>query len=427
MQLNKNIDFSKFTNSDIDFFISNKNRIIETWINEKEVLAVLTNFKININKFKFKTASSLFDYLINVLLEKSELGRCPTIEALINILFKKNLHLEDVFILCSNFKNTFSLLMYQENIPTEKIKLLLKILDINLHNTLKLFTDKLHDKDEILKRQKQIIEDHVLLTTTNPKGVITHTTDAFCKLSGFSKEEMIGQSHRIMKDPNLPKEFFTTLWETVLAGKTWESNVRNIAKDGTLFVVKTKIIPVKDKNGEIIQLMAIRDDITDKEKAKYDSLTNIFTRGEFDKKFAILIEEAKHNNTELSIIVVDADHFKKVNDTYGHQKGDEVLVDIAKVLTNNIRGNDICARWGGEEFVVLLPGSSIEVAKKIANRMRENISSYIKIDNQAQTCSFGISSLQENDTENTLFKKADEALYNAKSNGRDRVELKLNS
>ena len=240
---------------------------------------------------------------------------------------------------------------------------------------------------------------------------------AFCDID----PEAVKKTHKLMKDPSLPKEYFKNLWSTIKKGKVWKSKVRNIAKDGTLFIVKTKIVPVRNSSNNVIQYMAIREDITAKENAKYDALTNLFNRKQFDEIFDKLFEEAQHNNTDLSLVIVDADHFKSVNDNYGHQKGDEVLVHISKILTQNIRGDDLCARWGGEEFVVLLPGSSFQIAQKVANRMRESIQENIKVDNSAQTCSFGVSELSKYDTIETMFKRADEALYSAKKTGRNKV------
>jgi diguanylate cyclase (GGDEF)-like protein/PAS domain S-box-containing protein len=408
-------------NIDISFFKNNKQEIIQLWNSNEKTQTLLNRFSIDQEHFVNNIASKVVEYFIGVLQGKNSINNCPIMRDMITLFYEKGFSVEDVFAMCSGFKNSISFFMFEKKVDTKTVEIFFDLLDTNLQSTLKIYSDKVLYQNKLLQLQKNIIEDHVLLTITDIRGKIVHATDAFCKLSGFKKEELIGKSHKLIKDSSLPKAYYKDLWDTIKKGKTWESKVRNIAKDGSLFIVNTKIVPVKDLDDRIIQYMAIREDITAKENAKYDSLTNLYNRKQFDDIFFQLFEESKHNDTELSLVIVDADHFKRVNDNYGHQKGDEVLVEISKILTQNIRGNDLCARWGGEEFVVLLPGSNTCIAQKIANRMRESIQKNIIIDKQAQTCSFGIANINKNDTIETMFKRADEALYSAKATGRNKV------
>jgi diguanylate cyclase (GGDEF)-like protein/PAS domain S-box-containing protein len=414
----------KIINKDlITFFKQNKEIIISNWLDVEIVKALLKKFNIKYKIFKESTATELIEYFIRIIEEKHAIGACPVIEKLLNVFFEKNFNATDIFALCNSFKDIITFLMIDNSINKDVMRKFYKIQDQNLQNTLSLYTYKMSKQNELLKTQRDIIEDHVLLTTTNEKGIITHTTDAFCKLSGYSKDELVGKSHRIMRDPTVPQKYYKDLWDTILQGKSWESNVRNITKNGILFIVRTKIVAVKDKEGTIVQYMAIRDDITAKENAKYDSLTKLYNRKQFDNKFKNLFEEAIYNSTSLCFIIADADHFKYVNDNYGHKKGDEVLIEISKILSDNTRDDDLCARWGGEEFAIVLIESNIDIAKKIANRMRKSISSNIFIGDKPQTCSFGISTLSKTDTIESLFNRADKALYKAKNNGRNRVEF----
>ena len=422
-QCDTSINLNTLSDHTIDVLIENKEEMLEQWLNDQSIIFLKNKLRISSKSFLYNTVSDVFEYLVGILKQRNKIGECPVLNKLVDLFYKKGLRVENIFLFCAKFKNAILTTLMEKNIPMDQIKIMIDIFDTSLTNTLKLFTEKEQEKEELLQIQKDIIEDHVLLTTTDKHGRIIHTTDAFCKLSGYTKEELLGSSHRIMKDPNVPKEYFENMWNTIIEGKSWESKVRNIAKDGTLFIVKTKIIPIKDRNGEIVQYMAIRDDITAKEKAKYDPLTNAFTRGEFDDKFEKYFEEAKHNKTKLSLILVDADHFKSINDNYGHKKGDEVLIEISRILSDSIRGEDICARWGGEEFVVLLPGTSKEVAAKIAQRMRKSIKNNIVVGGKAQTCSFGVTSIYDEDSMDAMFERSDKALYSAKNGGRDKVEV----
>ncbi len=157
-------------------------------------------------------------------------------------------------------------------------------------------------------------------------------------------------------------------------------------------------------------------------KAFTDELTNIYNRAYFNEELKKEIAKSKRYKTPLSFIILDIDFFKKFNDTYGHQLGDDILVSLAKLIDTNTRATDTFARWGGEEFVKILPDASIEDAKKVAEILRQKIESHTFKDDLKVTCSFGVSQFIDGDTQESLMKRADDALYRAKENGRNRVE-----
>ena len=155
-----------------------------------------------------------------------------------------------------------------------------------------------------------------------------------------------------------------------------------------------------------------------------DKLTGLFNRRFFDERIIEEWERARRYHRHLSVIMVDIDHFKKFNDTYGHQKGDEVLEAVAQILLQNSRTNDIVARYGGEEMVAILPETDIENAFQVAEKMRKAIHQGVKEKASVETtASFGVGAFSiENDTPEKILKAADEALYRAKEKGRNRVE-----
>ncbi len=159
--------------------------------------------------------------------------------------------------------------------------------------------------------------------------------------------------------------------------------------------------------------------------AQVDSLTGINNRTAMNNTLKREVDLAHRNRTPLSLIVADIDHFKQINDQYGHSVGDEVLKGFAQLITNNLRGSDIVFRYGGEEFVVLLTGTNSEDATLIAERIRGAVENHIFNceDHQLSlTASFGTASLSGNDTQESLFKHADQALYRAKEGGRNLVQ-----
>jgi len=194
------------------------------------------------------------------------------------------------------------------------------------------------------------------------------------------------------------------------------------------FKPHTKEIIIENKKLNII----IFDEITKElehikvlqDKASRDSLTKLFNRGKFDDVLTQEISLANTAQTPLSVIFLDIDHFKAVNDTYGHNIGDSVLVELAKVLTETTRNGDFIARWGGEEFIITLQSTTILRASVIAEKIRENVEQYNFLIGGNQTISLGVSEYIFNESKESLLKRVDNALYEAKDKGRNRVVIK---
>jgi len=155
--------------------------------------------------------------------------------------------------------------------------------------------------------------------------------------------------------------------------------------------------------------------------ATHDSLTGIYNRSYYFEKIANEIEQSKRYKTTFCIILFDIDHFKKFNDTYGHLVGDEVLVKLSETVKLNTRSSDTFARWGGEEFIVLLEQTTVDRAELIAEYFRKLIEN-IKLEGIDQiTSSFGVTQFQKDDDDKAILKRADDALYMAKNAGRNTV------
>lgn len=157
-------------------------------------------------------------------------------------------------------------------------------------------------------------------------------------------------------------------------------------------------------------------------RAATDPLTGLFNRRKFDRELAAEILRAQRYKTPLSLVLFDIDHFKKINDTHGHQIGDQVLIELSRFVTANIRNSDVLARWGGEEFVILCPGCNGPMACQLAENLRGSIRTLIIDGAGTMTCSFGVAQFEEGDTPDSLIARADDALYRAKMNGRNMVE-----
>ncbi len=157
------------------------------------------------------------------------------------------------------------------------------------------------------------------------------------------------------------------------------------------------------------------------ELSSTDRLTKLYNRAKLEELFEYEIKQSMRYNTPLSLIMLDLDHFKRVNDTYGHHIGDLVLRDVAAILTRSSRASDVVARWGGEEFLILTPKTNLQQAAQLAEKIRLAIENHRFDEVEHKTGSFGVACYQEQDTLITLLQRADLALYQAKEGGRNRV------
>jgi len=159
------------------------------------------------------------------------------------------------------------------------------------------------------------------------------------------------------------------------------------------------------------------------DRAYKDGLTKIYNRRYFEEEFDREIARYKREKTPLSIFMLDIDKFKQINDNYGHQRGDEILQGLVNLIKDNIRAVDIFARWGGEEFICILPNTKLENAILVAEHLRKIIEKHTFIADIKVTCSFGVSEFNKDDTKESIVKRVDNALYRAKEGGRNRVEV----
>jgi len=272
---------------------------------------------------------------------------------------------------------------------------------------------------------QNIISESVLYTTSDIDANITSVSKAFEKLTGYSEKELIGKNHNLFRDPKTPNSFYEEMWDTLEKNRQFKGELKNYTKNKDVYWTSVTINPMFDKDGIKIGYAAYRENITNTKKLEYlsthDTLTNIYNREYFNKTFEHEIKNHKRYGHNMSLILVDIDHFKNVNDTYGHNEGDKVLTKIAEIIKNNLRENDIVARWGGEEFVILLSNTKLSGAFLLAEKLRKKIEIDIILKQKKITASFGVGMYTNKESKTTFFEKIDNALYSAKDNGRNCV------
>jgi diguanylate cyclase (GGDEF)-like protein/PAS domain S-box-containing protein len=325
---------------------------------------------------------------------------------------------------------------FQETLINNRIKIiiLVLILTIILSFLLALYLSKkpvalqnaLMKANEKLNQFGAIIDKYVITATTKPDSTIVEVSSAFENNCGYSKDELIGQKINIINHPEENKTIFQGLWNTILSGTTWIGEIKNKNKDGESYWLKQHIIPtINAKNNTIESFVSIGIDITAKkeleELASIDALTRLYNRRMIDKFAKNEVESVKRHSKHLSIIMIDIDHFKSVNDTYGHQVGDDILTQMAKLILDNTRQSDIQGRYGGEEFIIICPHTALESALLVAEKIRIAVENFQFDVVGNKTISLGVATFEANDDVASLIKKADDALYKAKNSGRNKV------
>lgn len=423
---NATVDITELDTSIIEQIVLHQDQIIEEWVKKTEKTLLHEKLNFTLAEYQEEIALPIFGFFVSIIKGYNPAGDCPVMRKVIQLFFAKDLCVEDVFLNCTGMKNALTRFIYSlqmtSGYTSEKtLDILTGIVDKNLYRILSLFTDYIREKEKILEQHYRIIEEHVALSSTDTEGTITHVTNAFCELTGYTREELLGNSHRIIRHPDMPDKVFKDMWGTIRLGLEWSGKVKNLKKDGNYFIANTQIAPVRDSEGRITEYLAIRNDITDKIASNHDPLTNLYNRRKFEKELKSAIKTATVYEEPLAMIIIDIDHFKSVNDQYGHQKGDEVIQQVAKIIQRSTRNTDVSARWGGEEFAIILPQTKLDSALVTAERIRKSVETSPILDGKSVTCSCGVHEFSPGETIESFFKQADEFLYQAKQEGRNRT------
>jgi diguanylate cyclase (GGDEF)-like protein/PAS domain S-box-containing protein len=290
---------------------------------------------------------------------------------------------------------------------------------------------------------------------TDATGTITWVNPAAEAMTGYASDELLGKHTRILKSGEHGPAFYEDLWRTVRRGETWSGTMVNRRKDGSLYHEEQTIAPVTDDAGLVTHFIAIKRDVSDErrtqealtraheelaarvteieslnrqlsDQAIRDPLTGLHNRRYLEDALDHAVARGARSGEPLSVVALDLDRFKDINDTHGHAAGDRVLLRAAEVLRTHVRASDIVGRVGGEEFIVALPGATLGLAVARAEQWRAALAggAVLSDDGTRVHCTVSIGVAEHRRTEETIaeaLRRADAALYEAKRGGRDRV------
>ncbi len=274
------------------------------------------------------------------------------------------------------------------------------------------------------------------------RGHLTFMNPEAEKLLGWTTAELLGREiHAVIHTQKADGTPLTAgecpVLNTISSGGTFRSEDEVfMRKDGGLFPVAVVSTPLCEA-GRITGSVTAFHDITERKRvatdlrllndilarqATTDPLTGLSNRLKFNDMLSAEVRRSIRFGTPLSLIMFDIDHFKQINDTAGHHAGDAVLRELTDLVSHSVRAHDLFARWGGEEFMIMVTNSGADNARRYAEKLRRMIESREFAGDRRLTCSFGVAELQRGENDDSFTRRVDQALYQAKARGRNRVE-----
>ncbi|RXJ85301.1 diguanylate cyclase domain-containing protein [Arcobacter cloacae] len=401
--------FKLFVNMDFD-----KQVLEENIINLEEFSLKYNNNDFN---FLFKKYNSTINELLNLnnikfqLLQIDVKSKLNLIELKLYKEYKKSIDKQlNIAILLFFISIVFLIISILNYIKSVKIKKDLKAFKYAVENS----------------------DNSIVMTDVDRK--ITYVNESFEKVTGYKREDVLGKNPHILKSGKLPSDFYKNMNNILDKGEKWSGEFVNINKFGDIYYETASITPIFNDD-ELTGYLAIKLNVTDYVKqqekvefiAHHDNLTLLPNRRSLEKKVNEYIYECLEQRKKFALYFIDLDGFKNVNDTLGHDIGDLLLKEVAKIFKDTLREEDFVFRIGGDEFAIIIKYSNDEkYLKVIANKIIENINNPIFIKNHKINvgCSIGISVFPKDaqDLKN-LLKYSDMAMYKAKQNGKNRVEF----
>ncbi len=257
--------------------------------------------------------------------------------------------------------------------------------------------------------------------------------DAFCQLSGYDQHEVIGKTPRILQGEGTDRAALDRIRTALAAQQPVRETLLNYNKHGSPYWLDISIFPLQEYSDKVTHFVAIERDVSvakqaelaQREVAQRDPLTGLLNRRGFDALADGALQALRASRLGYAVVTIDLDYFKKINDRFGHLMGDQVLREVATLIGQALRKDDLCARFGGEEFVLLLPSADRNQALEVAERLRAS-TAQVRIAAADEWISVTLSAgvAVDASAQNLLkaLNDADTALYRAKALGRNRVE-----
>jgi two-component system, chemotaxis family, CheB/CheR fusion protein len=295
-------------------------------------------------------------------------------------------------------------------------------------------TERKHAEDQLRLAARVFDHSGEGIVVTDADNVILTVNEAFKQVTGYTAREAVGKKTSLLKSGKHDEEFYRVMWDSLQEKGWWQGEVWNRRKNGDIYPEWLTINCVKDANGKLVNYVGIFSDITIVKQsqqrieflATHDDLTGLPNRALYMDRLKMVLAKAERTKTRLAVLFVDVDNFKLINDTLGHDVGDIMLKKAADALKSCIRAGDTVARFGGDEFAMIIENDSPSEVTLAAQRIIETLAQPIVLDGQPVyvTASIGVSLYPDDGVDGpTLLKNADVAMYRAKERGKNSVQF----
>ena len=296
-------------------------------------------------------------------------------------------------------------------------------------------TERKLQESQVSKLSSVLEQTADIVIVTDIEGIIEYVNPSFERVTGYRFEEAVGRKPSILSSGKHKPEFFQHLWKTILAGESYTNILINRRKDGSLYYEEKTITPIRDQSGRITHFVSTAKDISERMQvqerlqhmAHHDTLTDLPNRNLFLDRLQQALIRARHHQRLVAVMFLDLDRFKNINDTLGHSTGDQLLLQLSERLKRSVRDGDTIARFGGDEFAILLDDVDSEnsiatVAQKLLHTLTEPF--HINNHELFVTASIGIAIFpHDGEDPDTLLRNADVAMYRAKELGKNNYQF----
>lgn len=386
--------------------------IVKYWIADKQILNILNLHDIDKEYFIKSYAFAILDYYIDVASDAKLIGNCPAISKLLEYLKGKNIKSEELFIICSGFKNAIIEYVFELELFSKKIQNDINyIFEQNFAGVLKNYNSSIHEVELKLDRSLDIVDKYTIMSRTDLKGIITYASDAFCRISGYSKDELIGKPHNIVRHPDMPSSIYEEMWSIISSGKTWRGEVKNRKKNGGFYWVYATIEPVFDNEGNIVAYDAIRQDITSKKEveAQQNVIVEQSKSAAMGEMISMIAHQWRQPLQAVSILIQKLPLTKMIEGEITDEVLDQVVDDIGQQLEYMSKTID-----DFRDFFRPDKEKEIILVSKLVDRARDFLAYMLKVD------SIALKIITQDDTQIQLhINEVVQVLINIIKNSRD--------